>query len=195
MDAVDALDADVAARAAPGDPVASPDALAYQRLLLDALGADDPAVAQAGGPPAARALVTEAAGDLRTRPEPGEWSVLLCIAHLSDAELVWSARYRWVLAHDRPELLGYDQDRWVDALHRDDDDAEPFLRQYEVLRAANVELWRRTDATERARVGTHSERGVESLDLMFRMIAGHDRIHLAQARRALEAVRSGDGAR
>ena len=29
------------------------------------------------------------------------------------------------------------------------------------------------------------KRGAESLDLSFRMIAGHDRFHLAQARAAL----------
>jgi hypothetical protein len=35
----------------------------------------------------------------------------------------------------------------------------------------------------------HAERGNESFDLLFRMIAGHDRFHLAQGRRALEAAR------
>ncbi len=46
----------------------------------------------------------------------------------------------------------------------------------------------------------HAERGPESFDLCFRMLAGHDRFHLAQAKRALEAVvpeelsgRVGDG--
>jgi hypothetical protein len=39
-------------------------------------------------------------------------------------------------------------------------------------------------------VGLHSERGPESFDLMFRMLGGHDRVHLAQAHRAIEAVRS-----
>jgi hypothetical protein len=37
----------------------------------------------------------------------------------------------------------------------------------------------------------HAERGPESFDLAFRMIAGHDRFHLAQARRALEASPGG----
>jgi hypothetical protein len=37
-------------------------------------------------------------------------------------------------------------------------------------------------------VGLHAERGPESFDLLFRMIAGHDRFHLAQARRALDVV-------
>jgi hypothetical protein len=39
-------------------------------------------------------------------------------------------------------------------------------------------------------VGIHAERGRESFDLLFRMLAGHDRFHLAQARRALDAVSS-----
>ncbi|MGQ0670957.1 MAG: transposase [Actinomycetota bacterium] len=33
----------------------------------------------------------------------------------------------------------------------------------------------------------HAERGPESYELLFRMIAGHDRNHLAQARPALTA--------
>ena len=45
--------------------------------------------------------------------------------------------------------------------------------------------------TDRARFGVHNERGTESLDLMFRMLGGHDRVHLAQARAAL-AARPGD---
>jgi hypothetical protein len=100
-----------------------------------------------------------------------------------------AGRYRWVLAHDRPELIGYDQDLWVDNLHGDDDDPEALLAQYESLRAGNVALWRGSSAADRARVAVHRERGEESYDLMFRMLAGHDRVHLGQARRALAAVR------
>jgi DinB superfamily len=171
----------------PPDPIAQ--AKAYQASLLAALGDDDPAEVQSVGPVHARALVAEAGLDLRTRPEPREWSVLLCLAHIADAELVMAGRYRWVLAHDRPELIGYDQDLWVDNLHTDDDDPDALLAQYALLRAGNVALWRGSSALDRARVAVHRERGEESYDLMFRMLAGHDRIHLAQARRALAAVR------
>jgi hypothetical protein len=169
------------------DPIAR--AKAYQQSLLDALGDDDPAEVQSLGPANARALVEEAGIHLRTRPEPREWSVLLCLAHIADAELVMAGRYRWVLAHDRPELIGYDQDLWVDRLHGDDEDPEVLLGQYALLRAGNVALWRRSGEVDRARVAVHRERGEESYDLMFRMLAGHDRVHLAQARRALEAAR------
>ena len=172
--------------AAP-DPLA--EARAYQGFLLAALGDDDPADAAAETPGNIRALIAEAGDLLRVRPEPREWSALLCVAHIADAEVVMSGRYRWVLAHDRPELIGYDQDLWVDGLHSDDDDPFDLLAQFEALRTANIALWRGTSDADRQRVGLHRERGEESYDLMFRMLGGHDRVHLAQARRALDAAR------
>jgi len=53
---------------------------------------------------------------------------------------------------------------------------------------ANLAMWSRSTQRERARVGMHAERGPESYDLSFRLIAGHDRFHLAQARRTLDAL-------
>ena len=109
---------------------------------------------------------------------------------MTDAEVVMSARYRWVLAEDGPPLIGYDQDAWVDRLHDDEEEsAESLLALFEALRTANLALWATTSAEDRARVGRHAERGPESLDLAFRMIAGHDRFHLAQAADALGAGR------
>ncbi|MGH2725843.1 MAG: DinB family protein [Actinomycetota bacterium] len=131
----------------------------------------------------------EGAGEkLRTRPEEKEWSVLECIGHLTDAEIVYSGRYRWILAHSEPPLIGYDQDLWVDALHRDDHDASALIEVFSVLRRANLDLWRSTGEAGRARVGMHAERGPESFDLSFRLIAGHDRFHLNQAEATLRAI-------
>ena len=172
----------------------SPDPLldveAYRRSLLAALGGDDPAAAQAETTATLRALVAEAGPLLRVRPAPGEWSVLECIGHIVDGELVVAGRYRWILAHDEPDIVGYDQARWVDRLRHNEDDAEELLRVFETIRTANISLWRRLSEADRARVGIHRERGPESLDLTFRMAAGHDRVHLAQARRALDAARA-----
>jgi hypothetical protein len=170
------------------DPIAQ--AAAYQQSLLAALGDDDPADVQAEAPATIRALLAEAGPHLRTRPAPREWSALMCVAHNVDAEVVMTGRYRWTLAHDEPELIGYDQDLWADNLHGDDEDPEDLLRLFEPLRAANIALWRASSPADRARVARHRERGPESYDLMFRMLGGHDRVHLAQARRALEAART-----
>lgn len=169
------------------DPVAAPDA--YQQMLLALLGDDDPVEVQVATPAALHQLIADAGADLRTRPKPTEWSVYECIAHIADAELVVGGRYRWILAHDEPDLVPYDQDLWVDRLHRGDEDPADLLQVFEALRTANLDLWRRMPADQRARYGIHRERGPESYELTFKLLCGHDRFHLDQARRALEAVR------
>ena len=101
-----------------------------------------------------------------------------------------SARARWILAEDEPDIVGYDQDRWVDGLHHRDDDPEDAHRAV-----------RGTAGGEPPTLGGHARRmpgsgsastasaGPESYDLMRRLSAGHDRFHVAQAERALAAVR------
>jgi hypothetical protein len=170
------------------DPIGDP--RAYQEHLLAWLGDDDPAEVQAGGVEVWRSLIAEAGSAAFGRPGPHEWSAVGCLAHALDAEIVMSARYRWILAHDEPPLVGYDQDLWYDRLHAgEEEEPSRLLAVLSALRDANVALWRRSSEPDRARVGIHAERGPESYDLSFRMIAGHDRLHQAQARRAIDAVR------
>ena len=168
------------------DPVAEPSA--YQDYLLSLLNDDDPAVTQESTGASLREFARQAGPHLYQQPSPGEWSVGQVIAHFSDAEIAMSGRYRWILAHDEPPLVGYDQDLWVQRLHDDSEPVEDLIATFEALRKANVALWRRSTPQQRARVGIHSERGPESFNLCFRMIAGHDRLHLGQIRRALEVV-------
>jgi hypothetical protein len=169
------------------DPVLEPDA--YRRSLLAALGDQDPATVLAAGPSRARALLA-AAGPLATRrPEPGEWSLQECLAHLADGELVVAARMRWIAAEEQPDIVGYDQDLWVTNLRQVDEDPELLLAAFEANRRWNLGLWARLSDADRARVGIHRERGPESIELMFRLAGGHDLVHFAQAERALEAAR------
>ena len=170
------------------DPVAAPDA--YRTEILGWLGDDDPATVQAATASRLRAIVRAAGGHLRDRPEPAEWSVIECIGHLADSEVVASARMRWILAEDEPQIIGYDQDRWVDGLGHRDDDPEQLIALFDALRTANLQLWRSVPPEARARFGVHNERGPESYELIWRLTAGHDRFHVAQAERALAAVRS-----
>ena len=163
---------------------------AYRRSLLDLLGSDDPADVQSGTAARMRDLVERAGADLRTSPEAGEWSVVECLGHLVDSELTTSARVRWILAEDQPDIVAYDQALWVDRLrHRDDDPAE-LITLFETMRSANLRLWRSRPESDRTRFGLHRERGPESYEMMVRLAAGHDRLHLDQAERALATVRS-----
>lgn len=169
------------------DPVNTPEA--YRQSLLAALGSDDPALVQAATPGLLRALVAEAGDALSVPPEPGEWSVAGCLAHLVDGELIISARSRWILAEDEPDIVGYDQALWVSRLDQERESPELLLAVFEALRRWNLELWARTPVEDRSRIGLHRERGPESYELTFRLAAGHDRVHLDQARRSLEAAR------
>jgi DinB superfamily len=130
------------------DPVAEPDA--YRRSLLAALGERDPAEVLAAGPAAVRRLLGEAGPVMRVRPEPAEWSVLECLAHLADAELIIAARLRWIAAEDEPDIVGYDQDLWVSELHEVDTDPEILLGAYAANRRWNLALWDRVPAADRA---------------------------------------------
>lgn len=170
------------------DPVRNP--AAYQASLLGALGYDDPADVQATMPTALRQLIAEAGENLRRRPPEGGWSVLELVGHIVDAELVSSARYRWILAEDHPDIVGYDQDAWVAGLRHGLDDPAELLALFDALRAANLTLWSRSDEASRSRIGLHRERGPESYELTFRLLAGHDRVHLRQARGVLVSLRA-----
>jgi hypothetical protein len=175
--------------AAPVDPVLTPEA--YRAEILSWLGQDDPATVQAGTAERFRELVRTAGDQLRIRPEPTEWSVIECIGHLVDSEVIASARIRWILAEDEPDIVGYDQDRWVDGLRHRDDDPEQLIGLFETLRDANLRLFAATKPAALERFGIHRERGPESYGLIVRLGAGHDRFHIAQAERALAAVRGG----
>lgn len=173
----------------PMGPMTPEQANAYRQPMLDALGADDPVEAQAAEVELWRRLLDDAGSALSVRPAPGEWSALECLGHMADSEMVTSVRYRWILAEDEPPLQGWDQQAWATRLDHSADDPASLLALFAALRRTNLELWARTPIASRARVGIHAERGPESFDLLFRLQAGHGRVHRAQAERALADVR------
>lgn len=165
------------------------EAEAYRQPVLDALGHDDPFEVQAGEVDLWRRLLEAAGASLRTCPAEGEWSVIECLGHMVDSELVTSARYRWVLAEDDAPLQGYDQEAWNTRFDHVHDDPALLLDLLSALRNANLALWNRATPADHARTGIHAERGPESFELLFRLQAGHGRVHRAQAERALADVR------
>ena len=162
---------------------------AYCKPALDALGHDDPFEVQAGEIDLWRRLLEAAGSHLRTRPTEGEWSVIECLAHMVDSEIVTSARYRWILAEDEPPLQSWDQAAWATRFDHLHVDPAMLLDLLCALRNANLALWRTTPIADRARIGIHAERGPESYELLFRLQAGHGRMHRAQAERAIADVR------
>jgi DinB family protein len=169
------------------DPVK--EGIKYREMLLDLLGDRDPVEVARETPDRLRSIIAEAGDVLRARPEPKEWSVLELAAHLLHAEIVCTARYRWTIAHDEPELIGYDQDLWVDRLRANEDEPSEILALFDALRRANITLWQQSSDAEKKRVARHSERGPESFEQLFTMMAGHDLFHFDQIQKTIEALR------
>ena len=117
---------------------------------------------------------------LKARPAEGKWSVKEIVAHLADGEVMLGSRFRLVAAMDRPALLGYDQDAYVERLAIDKARTKDLLDDFAAVRKANVRLLERLPREALSRVGLHSERGEETLADMLVMYAGHDRVHEEQ---------------
>ena len=162
---------------------------AYVAALLDALGSRDPFEVLAETPDALRGAVAGLTPAQERAPEaPGKWSVRQTLQHLADSELVGAFRFRMILAHDAPELPGYDQDAWAHRLHYDEVDGATSLADFTAFRAANLRLLRRAAPADLKRVMHHSERGDEALGKMIAMYAGHDLVHLNQLHRIRKAI-------
>lgn len=158
----------------------------YISATLDMLGDRDPLDVLSHTAEAIGDMIRGVEDEVLRRPEcPGKWSATSVIAHLADSDLVWSNRLRFVLAQDRPKLVGYDQDLWAERLNYASRNAGEELALFAAVRAANLALLARVDQEDMMRVGVHAERGEESVRHMIALYAGHDLIHLAQARRIL----------
>jgi hypothetical protein len=153
-----------------------------------ALGDDDPVSVMAQTPDRVRRLIrglTER--QLETKPAPGKWCIKEIIAHLADGEVILGSRYRFIGAHDRPPLPGYDQNAFVERLGPMNVKAADLADDLAMARAVNLGLLDRLPEEAWDRVGVHAERGEESIRSLVAMYAGHDRIHLAQ----IETIRTG----
>lgn len=120
---------------------------------------------------------------LARREAAGKWSIVEILQHLADSELVWGYRLRKVLAEERPELTGFDQDLWAQRLGYAAISREASLAVFGTLRDANLRLLSTLTEADLQRVGIHSERGEESVRHMMRLYAGHDLVHRNQIER------------
>lgn len=124
----------------------------------------------------------------RCRPYPGKWRPVEILGHLVDAEWVLGYRSRMILCQDKPHIQAMDQELWVSGQRYVDIEPAVLTEHFRALRGANLSLWDRLGQDELARHGEHQERGLESLEQMLAMYAGHDLSHLDQLGRYLAAA-------
>ncbi len=167
------------------DPVEDPEG--YQQALLDLLGEQDALDVLASTPEKIEdACVELDLAILQKEPEPGEWSAEEILAHLLDAEIVYSFRNRMILAQPGTHFPAYNQDLWIGLAHPS---FPEMLAAFSSLRRMNVWLAEETPTEEWAKKdGFHSERGRMTFDLALKSVAGHDIAHLKQLEKTLAAV-------
>jgi uncharacterized damage-inducible protein DinB len=161
---------------------------AYIQRILGQLGGKDPLKVQASTPAKLGRLVQRAsAAKLRKRPAPGKWSVGEILAHLADAEIVTAWRMRQILGAPGTPIQAYDQDVWATAGHYEKRDARKSLEIFRSVREANLALLKSLKPEQRRQHGMHAERGVETIEHIAHMMAGHDLNHLGQVERIVTA--------
>jgi hypothetical protein len=125
---------------------------------------------------------------LRARPVPGKWSTLEVVCHLADFDPILADRMKRVIAEERPQLIGADENRFVAALAYQDRDLEEELTIVERTRSQLARILRTLDEDALARVGVHSERGPRTLEQLLETATNHIPHHLkfiAEKRKAL----------
>ena len=156
-----------------------------QRILANAQGQDPLKVQSATTKKLARLIKGVPSAKLRKRPAPGKWSVVEILAHLADVEIAVGWRMRSILGAPGTPVQAFDQDAWVVAGHYDKRDPRKSVELHRALREANLALLKSLLPDQWKHFGQHAERGQESIEHIFRMIAGHDINHIRQIERIL----------
>jgi hypothetical protein len=160
----------------------------YTRRILGNVDGQNPLKVQAGTAKKLDRLIKGVpASRLRRRPAPEKWSAGEILAHLADCEIVTGWRLRQILGAPGTPIQPFDQDSWAAAGHYGKRDPRKSAEQFRVVREANLALLKSLAPEQWKHHGMHSERGVETIEHIVRMIAGHDLNHTKQVERIVGA--------
>lgn len=163
----------------------------YIQRILGILGGQKPLKIQTETPKKLGRLIQRASSaKLRKKPAPGKWSAAEIIAHLADCEIVASWRMRQILGAPGTPIQAFDQDTWAATGHYEKRDARKSLAQFKAAREANLALLKSLTPEQWKHHGMHAERGVETIEQITCMMAGHDLNHLGQVERIVAAKKS-----
>lgn len=139
-------------------------------------------------------VVAEALGgargkELDARPAPEKWSAREIVHHLADSEMTSAIRLRLLVASERPQIVGYDQDEFARRLHYDTRSLHASLAAFQAARLTTAEILDRMSDADWRREGTHSEIGRYTAERWLEIYAAHAHGHAAQIQAARAAAR------
>ena len=117
----------------------------------------------------------------------GKWSAREVLAHLSDSELVFLARLRFMLAEENPVVPPWDADHWATKFSYRTGDLAEWRDTYALMRKTFMKLYRAADEKDFAREGRHPEYPNYTVGLLGEYMLRHNEHHLEQ----LDAIKAG----
>ena len=114
-------------------------------------------------------------------PAPGEWSIKQVIAHLSDAERLFSFRALWFARGEQSALPGMEPNPWVEITDANARTLADLLAEFDRVRAASISLFANLDTAAWERRGIASG-NVISVRALAWIIAGHELHHTRSLR-------------
>lgn len=133
----------------------------------------------------AESLVGATDEELDAHPAPGKWSAREVVHHLADSEMTAAVRLRLLLAVDRPQIVGYDQDEFARRLHYDRP-YEASLEAFKSARRTTGELLDLMTEADWQREGTHTEHGTYGTTRWLEIYGTHAHKHAEQILAARE---------
>lgn len=143
---------------------------------------------QAGPEALRRAVAGMTREQLQARPVPGKWTTQEVVCHLADFEPILADRMKRVIAEERPQLIGADENRFAAALSYHERDLAEELAVVEQTRRQMVRILRTLQPDALGRVGVHNQAGPKTLEQLLTGAVNHLPHHvrfIADKRRAL----------
>jgi hypothetical protein len=128
----------------------------------------------------AEALAGATDEELDVRPAPEKWTAREIVHHLGDSEMTAAIRARCLVAVERPQIVGFDQDEFARRLHYERP-IEASLEAFRWARRSTAELLEALSSEDWRREGSHTElRGPYTLERWLEIYAPHAHRHAEQ---------------
>ena len=116
--------------------------------------------------------------ELLAFPVPGKMSIQQVIIHIADSDVVLLDRMKRVITHDKPPLLGFDENAYLKELHYDEQSPADAALAMKLNRLNFAKVLRKLPDAAFDRVGIHNERGPLKLIEILTMTTNHAAHHL-----------------
>jgi hypothetical protein len=120
--------------------------------------------------------------DLLAVPAPdanvGKWSIQQVVIHCMDSDLIATDRTKRMIAEENPQLIGYDENRFVKNLFYEEQPADLAVQIVDLNRKQFANVLRKLPDAALERKGTHNERGPLTVGKYIQSTVEHLEHHL-----------------